>query len=190
MNKAWPAIALASLCAWPAAARADIDSVYVGLTDCAAKCSSANKGDGPSLGFQASFDSPDYLSWAGAPQPYLIWSENLADGTSFGGVGLEWSRSWDDGWSIVGGVGYVIHDGELDNPYVSGTPEADAHSRRYVFFGSRDLFRLSLGVSRDLPGPWAAQVLVEHLSHGQILGSGRNQGLDQVSLRVQYEFGE
>ncbi len=30
--------------------------------------------------------------------------------------------------------------------------------------------------------------MYEHLSHGQILGDGRNQGLDNIGLRVSYSF--
>jgi lipid A 3-O-deacylase len=32
-------------------------------------------------------------------------------------------------------------------------------------------------------------LIYEHLSHGQILGNGRNQGLDTLGLRVAYRFG-
>jgi lipid A 3-O-deacylase len=32
--------------------------------------------------------------------------------------------------------------------------------------------------------------MFEHLSHGQILGKGRNQGIDNVGVRVIYRLGE
>jgi lipid A 3-O-deacylase len=31
--------------------------------------------------------------------------------------------------------------------------------------------------------------LFQHLSHGQILGDGRNQGVDQIGIRLGYQFG-
>jgi hypothetical protein len=34
------------------------------------------------------------------------------------------------------------------------------------------------------------QAVFEHLSHGQILGSGRNQGLDMAGVRVVYRFAQ
>ena len=30
--------------------------------------------------------------------------------------------------------------------------------------------------------------MYEHLSHGQVLGNGRNQGIDNIGLRVSYTF--
>ena len=45
-----------------------------------------------------------------------------------------------DGSAIidVGGVGYVVHDGELNNPFASGDPQAQVFSADHVLLGSRD----------------------------------------------------
>ena len=32
------------------------------------------------------------------------------------------------------------------------------------------------------------QGIYEHLSHGQILGEGRNQGLDEIGVRAVWKF--
>ena len=175
------------------AAQAGVDEVHVGVMQhniCVTNCKNADKEDGPNIELQLSFDSPSFLSWAGAPQPYLMASVNTAGDTSFGGFGLEWRWEFAENWAIEPGVGYVIHDGELENPFPSGSPQAAEFAAEHVQYGSRDLFRTSIGLTRDFAGPWEGQVFYEHLSHGQILGSGRNQGVDQIGIRLGYQFGE
>ncbi len=117
-------------------------------------------------------------------------SVNVAGDTSFGGFGLEWHWEFAENWAFEPGLGYIVHDGETLNPYANGTPEAATFAAEHVQLGSRDLFRTSIGVSHDFAGPWEAEVFFEHLSHGQILGEGRNQGLDQLGVRFGYKFGE
>ncbi len=174
-------------------ARAGIDEVHVGVMAhniCVTDCKNADKEDGPNVELQVSFDSPGFLDWAGSPRPYLMVSANTQGDTSFGGLGLEWHWEFADGWAIEPGFGYIVHDGATNNPFANGTPEAAAFAEENVLLGSKDLFRTSLGLSRDLPGPWEAELFFEHLSHGQILGEGRNQGMDQAGLRLGYKFGE
>ncbi len=174
------------------AARADIAEIHVGVMAhniCVTDCKNAGKEDGPNVEFQVSFDSPAFLSWAGSPQPYVMASINTAGETSFGGFGLEWRWEFADGWALEPGFGYIIHNGETNNPFPNGSPQAQAFADEHVLLGSEDLFRTSLGLTRDFEGPWEAQLFFEHLSHGQILGSGRNQGLDQIGIRFGYQFG-
>jgi len=175
------------------AAYAGVDEIHVGVMDhniCVTNCDNADKEDGPNIEFQVSFDSPGFLNWAGAPQPYLMASINTAGDTSFGGAGLEWRWNFAGNWALEPGVGIVAHDGATDNPYANGTPEAAAFSDENVLLGSDLLFRTSLGLTYDFDGPWEAQAFFEHLSHGQILGSGRNQGLDELGIRFGYQFGQ
>lgn len=174
------------------AAHADIAEIHVGVMAhniCVTDCKNAGKEDGPNVEFQVSFDSPAFLSWAGSPQPYIVASINTAGETSFGGFGLEWRWEFADGWALEPGFGYIIHNGETNNPFPNGSPQAQAFADEHVLLGSEDLFRTSLGLTRDFEGPWEAQLFFEHLSHGQILGSGRNQGLDQIGIRFGYQFG-
>jgi lipid A 3-O-deacylase len=156
---------------------------------CVTNCKNADKEGGPNVELQVSFDSPQFLHWAGSPQPYLMASVNTAGDTSFGGFGLEWRWTFADNWALEPGVGYVVHDGEVNNPYANGTQEAADFAEEHVLLGSEDLFRTSLGLTYDFAGPWEAQVLFEHLSHGQIIGSGRNQGMDEIGIRFGYQFG-
>lgn len=155
-----------------------LTAVHAGVMVCDTECNRQSKDGGQNIEIQASFESPGFLVFAGSPQPYLAASANTAGETSFVGFGLEWRWEVADDWAVSPSFGYVLHDGAIEG------------GQDHVLLGSRDLFRSALGISRDLPGPWEAQVMIEHLSHGQILGSGRNQGLDQIGLRLGYRFDE
>jgi len=185
--------AFGAVLAAPAQAQAGVAEVHAGImvhNICVTNCKNADKEDGPNLEFQVSFESPKFLDWAFSPKPYVMASINTAGDTSFGAVGFEWRWDFAPGWALEPGVGYAIHDGELENPYPNGSPQAAAFAQAHVQYGSRDLFRTSLALTRDLPGPWEMQLLFEHLSHGQIIGTGRNQGVDQIGLRLGYRFGD
>jgi lipid A 3-O-deacylase len=169
-----------------------LDEVYVGVMAhniCVTDCKNADKEDGPVVELQADFESPEFLHWAYSPRPYVVASLNVAGDTSFVGVGLDWRFEIGDKWAISPGVGYVVHNGETNLPYPDGSPEAAAFTEEHVLLGSRDLFRTTLGVSREIGEHWEVQGFFSHLSHGQILGNGRNQGMDQLGVRFGYRFG-
>lgn len=175
-----------------APASAGVDEVHLGVVAhniCVTNCKNADKEDGPNIDVQVSFDSPQFLRWAASPQPYLMASINTAGATSFAAAGLEWRWQFAERWALEPGIGYTIHNGETNNPYANGTPEAAAFAQQHVLLGSRDLFRTSLGLTYDPDGPWEIGFIYEHLSHGQILGHGRNQGLDEAGVRIGYRFG-
>ena len=157
---------------------------------CITNCKNADKEDGPNIEGELVFKSPDFLSWAFGPRPYAVASVNTAGDTNFGGVGLLWNWDFAEGWSLEPGLGYVIHDGEVDPQFAPGDPAFLELSSRKVFFGSEDLFRTSLAINRDLSPVSGLQLQYEHLSHGQILGNGRNQGIDNIGIRFYYRFGD
>ena len=170
-----------------------VEELRVGVMQhniCVTNCKNADKEDGPSVNLELVFASPDFLSWAFEPRPYLMASINTAGDTSFGGGGLEWAFNVTDSITIEPGLGYVIHNGETSNPFPDGTPQAYDFAQENLLLGSEDLFRTSLGVHWQFSEKWGAEVLYEHLSHGQILGSGRNQGVDNIGMRISYTFGE
>lgn len=174
------------------AAEAGVDEVHVGAMAhniCVTDCKNAYKEEGPNLELQASFDSPSFLRWAGSPQPYIMASINLGSDTSFAAIGFEWRLEMGGGWALEPGFGYAVHNGETDNPFPNGSPEAAQFAEQHLQLGSEDLFRTSIGLTYDFEGPMEAQLLFEHLSHGQVLGEGRNQGLDQIGIRIGYRFG-
>jgi lipid A 3-O-deacylase len=175
------------------AAQASVDEVHVGVMAhniCVINCDNADKEDGPNVEFQVSFDSPAFLEWAFSPQPYLMASVNTAGNTSFAAAGLEWRWDFAENWALEPGFGIAVHDGESNNPFANGTQEAEAFSQEHVLLGNDVLFRTSLGLTYDFEGPWEAQLFYEHLSHGQILATGRNQGLDEAGIRFGYQFGD
>jgi lipid A 3-O-deacylase len=188
------ALLIASAAALSASASAQaVDEVRLGVMAhnvCVLDCDNADKEDGPNISGVIVFSSPDFLNLVWSPRPYVVGSVNTAGDTSFGGAGLHWNWDFAEGWSLEPGFGYAVHDGELDFPFPQGDPRNNPISESKVFLGSRDLFRTSLSLNRDLAGPWGVQLMYEHLSHGQILGNGRNQGLDNIGVRVRYTFGE
>ncbi|MGD9816974.1 MAG: acyloxyacyl hydrolase [Hyphomonadaceae bacterium] len=146
------------------------------------------KEEGANVEIEIVSNSPDFLNLIGSPRPYVMGSINSGDGVSFGGVGVLWRWEFADGWAFEPGFGYIIHDGEIDNPFAPGSPAAIAFEADHQLLGSRDLFRTSFALEREFGSRAAMQLYWEHMSHGQILDTGRNQGLDYVGLRVLYRF--
>jgi lipid A 3-O-deacylase len=147
------------------------------------------KHEGANIELEVVSSSPDLLNIIGSPRPYLVGSfATNEDGVSFGGVGLIWRWEFADGWAFEPGFGYIVHDGEIDNPFPSGSPDAIAFEEDNQLLGSRDLFRSSLALEREFGNRAAMQLYWQHMSHGQVLDSGRNQGLDYVGLRFLYRF--
>lgn len=173
-------------------AAADIvEEVRVGVMQhniCVNDCKNANKEDGPTLEGELVFGSPGVLSILFKPRPYAIISANVSGDTSYGGVGLMWNFDFAEKWSIEPSLGYVIHDGATESPFPQGSPESEAFSEENVLLGSEDLFRSAIALNRDMGENWGLQLQYEHLSHGQILGDGRNQGLDSIGVRAYWRF--
>jgi len=172
-------------------AHADVNEVRVGLMAhniCITNCKNADKENGPDLELEADWDSPHVLHWLGSPRPYALASINLAGETSHVAVGLDWRFRLTEHWSLEPGIGYAIHNGKVRNPYPDGDPRATQFSDEHILFGSRDLFRPTLGLTYAVNDHWDAQFFYAHLSHGQILGKGRNQGVDDAGIRIGYRF--
>lgn len=170
-----------------------IEEVRIGVMQhniCVIDCNNADKEDGPNINGEIVFGSPDLFRYILSPRPYAVASYNTAGKTSYAGVGLAWNWQFAEGWSLEPGLGYVFHDGANESPFPQGDPRGDAFTQENVLLGSDDLFRTSLALNRDFGENWGGQLLYEHLSHGQILGNGRNQGLDNIGVRLYYRFGE
>ena len=147
------------------------------------------KEEGANIELEFVSNSPDFLNLIGSPRPYFFGSiATDEDGVNFGGVGVLWRWEFADGWAFEPGFGYIIHDGEIDNPYAEGSPDGIAFEADNQLLGSRDLFRSSFALEREFGDRAAMQLYWEHMSHGQILDKGRNQGLDYVGLRFSYRF--
>jgi len=184
------AVATATL---PAAAHAQfVEEARIGVFQhniCVNDCKNADKEDGPNVEAEIVFASPGFLKFAFSPRPFAVASINTAGNTSYGGAGLGWQFAFAGKWHVEPALAYVIHDGAVASPFPQGDPRSDAFSEENVLFGSEDLFRTSLSVGRDFGDNWGAQITYEHLSHGQILGDGRNQGIDNIGARLFWRFG-
>jgi lipid A 3-O-deacylase len=158
---------------------------------CVTDCDNAYKEDGVNLNGELVLASPRVLRWAAEPRPYVMASLNTSGGTSYGAVGLTWAFALAPRWRFEPGFGYAIHDADrLDNPYRPEDPRRGPFQETTLLLGSRDLFRTSLSLTREISESWGVQLAYEHLSHGQVLGEGRNQGLDEFGFRLQYRLGD
>lgn len=147
------------------------------------------KHEGVNVEFEVVSSSPDFLNLIGSPRPYAMVSLATNNGgVSFGGVGLIWRWEFADGWAFEPGFGYIVHNGEIDNPFPPGSPAAINFEAEHQLTGSRDLFRTSFALEREFGDRGALQLYWAHMSHGQVLDEGRNQGLDYVGLRFLYRF--
>ena len=196
MKRLFAAAALAASTAatlTPTASAQLIEEARLGVMQhnvCIIDCKNADKEDGPNIEGELVFASPDFLNLLLAPRPYIVGSVNTAGNTNFGGFGLMWNWDFAQRWSLEPSLGYVIHDGALGSPFPQGDPRSDAFAKENIYFGSEDLFRTGLALNRDFGANWGLQLQYEHLSHGQILGNGRNQGVDNIGVRAYWRFGE
>ncbi|WP_427453262.1 acyloxyacyl hydrolase [Litorimonas sp. WD9-15] len=139
------------------------------------------------------FEEPEVLKWALSPQPYVNGTLNLGGKTSFAGGGLMWRQSLGDRLYADFAFGGVIHDGETDVKF-SG-PETDEsiseffrRLRTEIEFGSRLLFREQVTLGVRVNEDWAAEVFVEHLSNGTLIGDGQNDGVNSLGVKASRRF--
>ena len=173
-----------------APARADVDELRFGVThNFNVEHRSLEDGrEGDSVQAELVFSSPELLGIIGSPRPYLVGSLNTEGKTSFFGGGVLWRWNWGRHWAFEPGFGYIVHNGEVDNPFPDGTVEAAQFQSEHQLLGSQDLFRVTFALERSFGEHSALQLYYEHASHGQILDRGRNQGLNNIGLRYVWRF--
>jgi len=148
----------------------------------------AGKEQGPNIEIGAHFVSPGFLSGLGQPRPYVMASANAAGDTSFVAAGLGWRVPFGRDWAFEPAIGVAWHNAARANPFPNGDPQATQFSARRIINSSRDVFHTTLGVSRAVSGSARLALVYEHLSHGQVLGKGRNQGIDQAGVRLSFKL--
>ncbi|HVY84175.1 MAG TPA: acyloxyacyl hydrolase [Caulobacterales bacterium] len=176
-----------------APAYADIDEIRLGVVQHNIRTDHGDlaspKEDGPNIEGELVYTSPHWSKWMGSPRPYLMASINTHGNTSFAGFGLYWRWEFANHWAFEPGFGYVLHNGKIDVPDdLKGTPAGIEFANRHQLLGSRDLFRSSFALEREMGRRMGVQLYYEHMSHGEILGRGRNQGLDEAGVRFLYRF--
>ncbi len=181
------AAAAAAAGATPAFAGGPLSEVRLGV---AAHDLTEPAEDGPQIVAEALFDSPGFLQPLGAPRPYVAGSFNTQSFTNLGSAGLAWNIRPVERLRLEASFGVTYHDGVTDIPEGSAPDDPDririAETR--ALLGSHWLFRSQFAADFALSDRLHAGVFYEHYSHGQILGSGRNQGLDEVGVRLTYAF--
>ena len=166
---------------------AEHDSSILGLTGSSAK--------ERSVALVGGVVSPklEALDFILAPRVYAGGAISLEGETNYGGGGLLWRQGAADRLYVQGQLGLVVHDGTLDieRPNtMAELPAFEARNRTEIEFGSRVLFDIQFAGGLRISEAWAAELFWQHLSHGKILSSGPNEGLDSWGIRAVYRFGE
>ena len=147
--------------------------------------------DGPNVTAELLFPSPDAFEAIWSPRPFVYGSFNTNELTNFGAAGLAWNWEWAEGMNLEFKTGISYNDGvtDFDQNAPPGDPTRIRLANTRALLGSNWLFYNQFGLDFDLNDRWAAGVYYEHISHGQILASGRNQALDNAGVRIAYRWG-
>lgn len=130
---------------------------------------------GIDLNGEVLFKSPEFLQWVWAPRPHLGMDLNTSGDTSQAYLGLSWNFPiWEKFWFGFS-LGAAVHNGKLD------TDDSDRKS-----LGSRVLFRESLELGYNVTDQLSVSVMLDHSSNAGL--ADRNEGLDNVGLRLGYRF--
>lgn len=146
--------------------------------------------DGPNITFGYLFESPDFLGPVWSPRPYVYMSWNTNSLTNFGGAGLSWTVPLGANWNGEVAFGLAYHDGvnDIDRNAPPHDPTRIRLATTRALLGNHILFHTVFGLDYDISDQLSIGVYYEHISHGQILGSGRNQALDNAGVRVGYRW--
>lgn len=148
------------------------------------------------LGYRT--DKIQSLWWLGAPSVHILGSVNSKVRTDFIAVGFNWPLHIfpDKRFFIRPGLGIAGTNGEADvgNAFEPGISAAEKARRQRltatrIDFGSQDLFEPELAFGYHFTPKISAEISYVHLSNGQILHQGKNEGLDDIGARVTYHFG-
>ncbi len=147
--------------------------------------------DGPNYTVDALFPSPDFLEFIWEPRPYVYGSFNSNGLTNFGATGLAWDFDLSENLRFEFKTGLSYNDGveDIDRTSLPNDPNRIRLATTRALMGNNILFHNSFGLDMDVGENWSVGAYYEHISHGQILASGRNQALDNAGVRLSYHFG-
>ena len=157
----------------------------------------AGREDGVDLHLGYRTDRVEKLTWLGRPQVHAFVSINSENTSNFVATGFSWPLDIgaEGGFYVRPGIGLAYTDGEAGLPpaNVGGlTPEELARRTKLYYtridFGSQLLFEPELALGYRFNDTWSGELSYTHLSNGQIFAQGKNQGLDDVGLRLVYAF--
>lgn len=147
------------------------------------------------LGYRT--DRVESLTWLGKPQVHGFVSINSENTSNFIAAGFSWpiELGAPGGFYLRPGMGLAYTDGEAGLPPVNqpGISPAEIQRRLVLYntridFGSQVLFEPELALGYRFNERWSAELSYTHLSNGQIFAQGKNQGLDDVGVRLVYAF--
>lgn len=137
----------------------------------------------------------DWATWIFRPQVHAMLSINNKYSTDFAAIGLDWRIQFSKKWYLRPGIGLAYTTGKAGLPPANapGLTPAEYQVRLHLYqeridFGDNVLFEPELAVGYNFNPKWALEASFVHLSNGQILHQGKNQGLDDVGLRLNYHF--
>ncbi len=190
MNRLMTAVAMAALLA--GAAHADGHDGMEFRFGVTAHDLADNVEDGPNITTELLFASPEFLDFIWSPRPFLYGSFNTNGLTNFGAAGFAWDWELAENVNFEFTTGLAYHDGviDIDRSAPASDPTRIRLATTRALLGNEILFYNGLGLDYELNETWAIGVYYEHISHGQILASGRNQALDNAGVRLSYRFGQ
>ncbi len=137
------------------------------------------------------------LGWLGKPQVHAFVSINSENTSNFVATGFDWpiELGAPGGFYLRPGFGLAYTDGEAGLPPANAPNISDEERARRtklyytrIDFGSQVLFEPELALGYRFNDRVSAELSYTHLSNGQIFHQGKNQGLDDVGVRLVYAF--
>jgi hypothetical protein len=132
----------------------------------------------------------------GSPQAHAFVSINTDRTSDFAAVGLSWPIRLTSRLYLRPGIGLAYTDGKAGLPPVNAPGLSPQEVQRRlelrdtrIDFGSHMLFEPEIALGAKLTGRWAAELSWVHISNGEIFHHGKNQGLDDVGVRMVYALG-
>lgn len=194
------AAATAGLCASAPARAADVlvglyahDVAFIGGA-LGSGAADREKGADIELGLRS--DRIEAWRWIGAPQAHAFVSVNTDRTSDFVAAGLSWPIRVTERFYLRPGLGLAYTDGKAGLPPVNAPGlSAEEVQRRLALrntridFGSRMLFEPEIALGAHVTDRWSAELSWVHISNGEIFHHGKNQGLDDVGVRVIYALG-
>ena len=131
------------------------------------------------------------------PQAYGLISVNDKGKTSFASVGLAWKLpiTAEKTWYVRPGLGLAYQNKyaslpDFRAPGLSQQEQLyDASLRqKWVQFGSKILFEPEISLGHQFKSGDAVELSWTHISNGEILAHGENQGMDDLGIRYIHRF--
>jgi lipid A 3-O-deacylase len=147
------------------------------------------------LGYRT--DRIEALHFIGKPHVHVFGSINTNNTSNFVAAGFDWKVGLRGPIYLRPGMGLAYTDGKTELPSATqpGISAAEAANRTYLYyhriaFGSKVLFEPELALGVDVSDRLSLEASYTHLSNGQIFHKGKNQGLDDAGVRVNWKFGK